>query len=69
MDIHAEATIVQETDRISRRNRLDFVTLPGGGFVSNFHHEILVIGSVCVTLFTRENEVGDEAILECFNRG
>jgi hypothetical protein len=68
VDIHAEAT-VRWRGRISRRKGLDFTTLPCSGFVSNFDQKFFVIGSVCVALFASDEEVGDETILEGFNRG
>jgi hypothetical protein len=69
VDVHPEAKVIQEPDRISRRDCLHVVSLPCNGFVCNFNHKILKIGSVCRTLFTSEDEVGGEAVVEGLNRG
>jgi len=68
-DIHAEAAVVQVAMGLVGARRIDFVILPSSGFVSNFEYEILIISSVCVTLFTIEDEVSDEAIPEGFKGG
>lgn len=59
---------VEEAGRVSRCKQLYSVTIPRSSFISNFDYEIFEIEPVCVTLFTGKDEVGDETILEGFNR-
>lgn len=49
--------------------RLKIFVLPCSGLISHFNHKVLVIDSIRVALFTGENEVGYESILEGFDRG